>query len=51
MTMLLELCIMHIFIVLKYGILFWDISKNYKRVFILQKKAMRISANVSRTTY
>ena len=36
--------------VLKYGILFWGMSKNYKRVFILQKRAIRILANVSRTT-
>jgi hypothetical protein len=36
--------------VLKYRILFWGISKNYKKVFILQKRAMRILANVSRTT-
>jgi hypothetical protein len=36
--------------VLKYGILFWGISKNYKRVFILQKRVIRILANVSRTT-
>jgi hypothetical protein len=36
--------------VLKYGILFWGVSKNYKRVFILQKRAIRIVANVSRTT-
>jgi hypothetical protein len=36
--------------VLKYGIVFWGISKNYKKVFILQKRAMRVLANVSRTT-
>jgi hypothetical protein len=36
--------------VLKYGIVFWGISKNYKKVFILQKRAIRIQANVSRTT-
>jgi hypothetical protein len=36
--------------VLKYGILFWGISKNYKRGFILQKRAIRILAKVSRTT-
>jgi hypothetical protein len=36
--------------VLKYAILFCGISKNYKKVFISQKRAMRILANVSRTT-
>jgi hypothetical protein len=36
--------------VLKYGILFWGMTKNYKRVFISQKRAIRILANVSRTT-
>jgi hypothetical protein len=36
--------------VLKYGILFWGISKNYKKVSSLQKRAMKILATVSRTT-
>jgi hypothetical protein len=40
----------YFYAVLKYGIAFWCISKNYKKVFILQKRAMRILAKVSRTT-
>jgi hypothetical protein len=34
---------------LKYGILFLGISKNYKKVFISQNRAVRILANVSIT--
>jgi hypothetical protein len=34
---------------LKCGILFWGISKNYTKIFVLQKRAMGILANVSRT--
>jgi hypothetical protein len=37
----------YFYLVLKYGIVFWGISKNYKKVSILQKGAMRI---VARTT-
>jgi hypothetical protein len=35
--------------VLKNGILFCCVSRNYERVFILQKRPIRILANVSRT--
>jgi hypothetical protein len=36
--------------VLKCGIVFWGTAKNYKKVFILQKRAMIILAKVSGTT-
>jgi hypothetical protein len=35
---------------LKYGILFWGYVRNLKKVFKLQKRAVRLIANISSTT-
>jgi hypothetical protein len=37
-------------ILLEYGILFWGNCRNVKKVFKLQKRVIRLIANISSTT-